>query len=92
MAAATESYAALAGMRGSEAVLLRGAPLVTGLASRWSLHHVVSVPASRRHQCQPPWNVFVCMTPETPLCWQAGGCPHALSLQAAGVHLVDCRQ
>ena len=44
MASATESYAALACMRGSEAVLMRGAPLVASLTSSWSLRHVVSCP------------------------------------------------
>ena len=44
MASATESYAALACMRGAEAVVMRGAPLVAGLTSCWSLRHVVRRP------------------------------------------------
>ena len=48
MASASESYKALACMRGSEAVLMRGAPLVASLASTWSLLHLVSPPPQHK--------------------------------------------
>ena len=44
MVSATDSYKALASMRGSEAVLMRGAPLLGGTPQAWSLAHLVICP------------------------------------------------